>query len=86
MEVSTVGICRAFISLKLGGGVDEPGGAGSSTPGGPSLAGTDKLGRAETVGIGTLLEIINNTNKLRANNYSTETKSIIIKKLKITFY
>lgn len=56
MEVSTVGICRAFMSLKLGGGVQEPGGAGSSTPGGPSL-GTGKLGRAETVGIDTLLKI-----------------------------
>lgn len=58
IEVSTVGICRAFISLKFGGGVDEPGGAGSSTPGGPSLAGTDKLERAETAGIGTLLKLI----------------------------
>lgn len=43
-EVSTVGICLAAMSLKLAGGVDEPGGAGSSTPGGPSLDGTDNVG------------------------------------------
>lgn len=40
-EVSTVapkvGICLGIMSPKPGGGVAEPGGAGSSTPGGPSL-------------------------------------------------
>lgn len=46
------------MSAKLGGGVDDPGGAGSSTPGGPSLTETDKLGRADTAGIGTLLKMI----------------------------
>lgn len=45
-DVSTVGIGRgALISLNPGGGVVEPGGAGSSTPGGPSpdIAGIEEI-------------------------------------------